>query len=48
MKNSKEECDKDFAEKTLILSDEKCKKCEHLYHCPFMSRAMAEIMYGDD
>jgi radical SAM protein with 4Fe4S-binding SPASM domain len=47
MKISKDECDKEFSDQKLILSDEKCKKCEYLYVCPYMAQAMAEVVYGD-
>lgn len=47
MKISKDECDKDFAEKKLELSDEKCGQCEYLYLCPYMSKAMDEVVNGD-
>ena len=47
MKISKEECDKKFADKELILSDEECKKCEFYYLCPFIQRAYDEIVNGD-
>ena len=47
MKISKDKCDKDFAEKRLVLSNEKCKQCEYLYLCPFMFRAMNEVVNGD-
>ena len=47
MKISKDECDKEFAEKKLVLSDEKCKQCEYLYFCPFMSQAVDEVVNGD-
>ena len=38
MKISKDECDKDFAERKLELSDEKCGNCEYLQECPFILR----------
>lgn len=47
MKISKDECDKDFAEKKLELSEEKCGQCEYLYLCPYMARAMEEVIEGD-
>lgn len=47
MKISKDECDKDFAEKKLILSDGKCKQCGYFYLCPFVSRAMTDVEDGD-
>jgi len=48
MKISKDECDKDFSEHKLILSDEKCKPCKYFYVCPFIRRAMDEVVYGYD
>ena len=48
MKISKDECDKDFAERKLEMSDEKCGQCEYLYVCPFMSQEMNDIVNGDD
>ncbi len=47
MKISKDECDREFSNQELILSDEKCKQCEYLYLCPYMSQAMAEVVNGD-
>ena len=47
MKISKDKCDKEFAEKNLTVSDEKCKQCEYFYLCPFISRAMDEVVNGD-
>lgn len=47
MKISKDKCDKEFAEKKLTLSDGKCKRCEYLYLCPFISRPMDEVANGD-
>ena len=47
MKFLKDECSKDFADKKLILSEEKCKECEYFYLCPFMCQAMNEIVNGD-
>lgn len=48
MKISKDECDKGFSERKLILSDEKCKPCKYFYICPFIRRDMDEVIYGDD
>lgn len=48
MKISRDECNKDFSEGKLVMSDGKCRKCEYLYLCPFMARAMDEVVYGDD
>ena len=48
MKISKNECDKDFANKSLILSDEKCEKCEYYAWCPFIKRSLNEVTDGDD
>ena len=48
MKISKDECDKDFAERKLELSDEKCNSCPYLYLCPYMARAMDDVVNGDD
>jgi radical SAM protein with 4Fe4S-binding SPASM domain len=48
MKISKDECDKDFSEKKLELSDEKCNSCQYLYWCPYMAMAMYDIVNGDD
>lgn len=46
MRVTKDECDKDFAEKKLETSDDKCKNCEHYHHCPFLSREHENIIYG--
>ena len=48
MKIFREECGKEFDERKLVLSDEKCRGCEYLYLCPFMAQAMDEVVYGDD
>lgn len=48
MKISKDECDKDFANKSLTLSDEKCDKCEYYSWCPYIARALNEVTDGDD
>ncbi len=48
MKISRDECDKEFSARRLILSDEKCKPCKYFYLCPFISRAMDEVVNGDD
>ena len=48
MKISKDECDKDFAEKNLILSDEKCDNCEYYGLCPYIARALDDVTNGDD
>lgn len=47
MKISKNKCDKEFAEKKLTLSDEKCKQCEYLYLCPYVYHHMDEVANGD-
>lgn len=46
IKFSKDECDKEFSDQKLIMSDEKCNKCEYLYLCPYMAQAMDEVVYG--
>ena len=48
MKTNREECEKKFAERKLVMSDEKCRECEYLYLCPFMAQAMDEVVYGSD
>ena len=45
---TKEECDKDFSEGKLIMSDDKCKECEHYYSCIYMLMAWNDVVYGDD
>ena len=47
MKISKTECDKDFAEKKLELSDEKCVTCEYYHRCPFIFRSYEDVIYGE-
>lgn len=39
MKISKEQCDKEFTEKNLDVSEEKCKQCEYYRVCPFIARS---------
>ena len=46
MKISKDECDKKFAEHQLFLTEE-CRQCEYFYLCPYMARAMEEVVEGD-
>jgi radical SAM protein with 4Fe4S-binding SPASM domain len=48
MKILKDECDKEFAEKKLELTDEKCNSCQYLYLCPYMAMAMDDVVNGDD
>lgn len=47
MKISKEECDRKFSEKSLLLSNKKCKTCEYYYRCPYIMRSYNDVMYGD-
>lgn len=47
MKISKDICDKDFANNSLILSEEKCSTCEYFYLCPFIMRNYDEVVNGD-
>lgn len=48
MKISKDECEKDFAKKNLILSDKKCNNCEYYKRCPFIARSFDDVINGDD
>ena len=47
MKISKDECDKDFADRTLELSDAKCKNCEYYYLCPYIFQSYEDVIYGE-
>ena len=47
MKISKTECDKDFSEKKLELSDEKCVICEYYHCCPFIFRSYEDVIHGE-
>lgn len=47
MKISKTECDKDFVEKKLELSDEKCVVCEYYNSCPFIFITYEDVVYGE-
>lgn len=47
MKISKDECDKEFTEKELVLSDEKCGSCPYLYLCPYIAREMDDVVNGN-
>lgn len=44
----KKQCFDDYENGSLIMSDEKCKDCEHRYECRFMQKAMDEVVYGSD
>lgn len=47
MKTTKDECDKDYAEKKLELSDEKCKACEFYYKCKYIFWSYEDVVYGE-
>ncbi len=44
MRISKDECDKEFSERKLILSEEKCKHCKYFYLCPYMYKAISDVV----
>ena len=44
----KKQCFDDYENGSLIMSDEKCGNCEHIYECRFMHTAMNEVVYGSD
>lgn len=44
---TKQECDKEYEEGKLHMSDDKCKECEYLYSCVYMMMEMNDIVYGD-
>ena len=48
MKISKKECDIDFAKHKLILTTEKCSKCELFYLCPYIKSSYDDVVYGED
>jgi len=33
---TKQECDEEYKEGKLIMSDDKCKECEHYYSCVYV------------
>lgn len=43
----KPECTKDYEQKQLIMSDNKCKQCEYYYTCRFMMMEMEAVINGD-
>lgn len=44
---TKEECDKEFKEGKLIMSDDKCKECKCFYSCVYILLAMRDVVDGD-
>lgn len=48
MKITRDECDKDFAERKLEMSENKCGACQYKYLCPFLAREMDDVVNGDD
>ena len=46
MQISKDECDKEFCEKKLYISNERCSKCEFYYLCPYIMRSSDEKVNG--
>ena len=44
----KKQCFDDYENDSLIMSEEKCRECEHKYECRCMKRAMDEVVYGSD
>ena len=48
MKISRDECDRDFAEQKLEMSENKCGSCQYKYLCPFLAREMDDVVNGDD
>lgn len=47
IKREKQECIELAEQNKLVMSDEKCKSCEHLYECRYMFKEMNSIVYGD-
>lgn len=47
MHEEKPECIMEYEQKQLILSDEKCKKCDCYYKCCFMLWEMNSVIDGD-
>lgn len=45
---TKEECDKEYQEGKLIMSDDKCKECEHYYSCVYMLLALNGVGISDE
>ena len=43
----KTECTKDYQNRELVMSDEKCKECQYLYECRFMFQEMNAVIYGE-
>lgn len=44
----KQECLKDYEQKKLIMTDEKCEKCENIHQCKFYAWEMYDIVNGSD
>ena len=44
----KKQCLDEYENGGIVMSDDKCKDCEHKYECRFMQKAMDEIIYGSD
>lgn len=44
----KQECLEAYEQKNLIMSDEKCEKCENIYQCKFYAMEMNDIVNGSD
>lgn len=40
------QCQKDFENQKLVMSEDKCDSCEYKYECKFMQMAMSEVVEG--
>ena len=47
MHEEKEECQRDYEQKRLVMSNEKCKNCDCYYKCCFVAWEMDSIVNGE-
>ena len=41
------ECKEDYKNSNLVMSEEKCDKCEYKYKCVYLAQVYNEIVEGD-
>ena len=44
----KPDCTQEAENYNLVMNDEKCKCCQYLYECKYMTMEMYSVMCGDD